>query len=123
MFFLLPYSCSIEDSPKRAERVFHDLAARPATPRRTTRVPTIIRGLSRNFMVLTAAPNRTRDMIVTPALEMVIISATNANGMAQAQMSLSLRGSSEVRAATITGAVVHNNTDRLLDSSTVPGTR
>ena len=63
----------------------------------------MVRGVIRNLTVVTVAPNRTRAMIVTPAREMVIISATIANGIAQAQRNLSFRGKSDVRAATITG--------------------
>src|SRR5689334_23316352 len=117
MFFLFPYSCCIVDSPNRSARVFHDLAARPATPTTTTKLMPTIRGVMRYRMVAMVATKSTSDMIVTPAREMVITSATSTNGIAQAHTSLSSAGKREVSATTITGAVVHNKTERLFDSS------
>ena len=48
MFFLFPYSWAMVDSPNRSERVFHDLGARPATPKTTTNVAATVRGVMRN---------------------------------------------------------------------------
>src|SRR5436190_8050455 len=121
MFFLLPYSCCMVDSLKRCDRVFQDLAANPATPNTTTKLIPIMRGVIRYRMVVMVAPNNTRAMIVTPAREIVITSATSARGMAQAQKSLMMPGKRDVSATTMTGTVVHNSTERLFDSSTVPG--
>src|SRR5579864_3708762 len=115
MFFLLPYSCSMVDSPNRSDRVFHDLAASPATPTKTTSVMATVRGVMRNLMVLITATNSTNDIMVTPAREMVITSATSAKGMAQAQTHLSGFGNCEVKAVTSRGVVVQSSTDKLLD--------
>src|SRR5690349_3076462 len=111
------------DSPKRWERVFQDLAARPVTPSSTTNVITTERRVMRNWMVLTVAANNNIAMMVTPAREIVMTSATNAKGMATAHRYLRPLGNREVSAVTSSGVIVHNRTERLFDSINVPGTR
>src|SRR5579859_4221672 len=116
MFLLLPYSSFRVDSLKRSPKVLHDFATSPVTPRITTTPRMMRRGVRRKDMVVTAAPNNIKPMTVTPAREMVRISATIARGIVAAHINLRLRGRREVRAVTMNGVTVQSKPERLLDS-------
>ena len=84
---------------------------------------TTFRAVTLNEMVVSVAVNKSKPIITTPAREIVMISVTRPKGMATMHRSLSNRGSRDVSAVTMSGVIVTINTERLLDSSTVPGTR
>src|SRR5216684_8051936 len=111
------------DDLKRVSRVFHDFAVTPVAASRMMIPKATFCSERRKETVATIAPNSTVAIMITPAREMVSTSAIAASAMARAQRGFSSLGMRELMAATNIGAVMQRNTDRLFESSMLPGTR
>src|SRR2546421_10865031 len=123
MFSWFPYSALASKVLNRAIRLFHDLAAMPPAAERTRRVQMILRAVMRQEIVSRVAARSIEPMTMTPIRDTVRTMARHAAAIAAALSSFSQTGIRELIAATNTGTVVTRNTDKLLESSSVPGTR
>src|SRR5215472_15177726 len=123
MLCLPPYSLRRSVSEKRDWSVFQDFAVTPAARTTTVRPMTIFRAVMIQEMVASVAPRRMAAMMVTPIREIVRMTPIHARAIDTAERIFNGFGNLELIVATNNGAVVQRKTERLLESSSVPGTR